>query len=58
MSYLLLVAPSVTVLLAMLVIEWRKRKSDEMAYIAINEQLRARIRQLEAPTDYLAKESE
>lgn len=88
---------SLTLLAALLVIEWRKRKSDAMAYEttiddlrrenlalvecacanqtalaksasqfaewlkaakAENEQLRARVRQLEAPVDYLAKESD
>ena len=57
-----------TVLAAMLVIEWRKRGSDAMAYEATidylrryqveNETLRARLAALEAPPDYLKGESE
>lgn len=88
---------SLTLLAALLVIEWGKRKSDAMAYEttiddlrrenlalverncasqtalaksagqfsewlkaakAENAQLRARVRQLESPVDYLAKEND
>ena len=55
----------VAVLAAMLVIEWRKRKSDAMAYEATiddlrreNDRLIAENYELRAPPDYLKGESE